>query len=57
MKKNDADKLRYTLIELDITNEVAAKYLGVSIRTMYRYLAGEVRIPKMVFIALSVYRD
>lgn len=57
MKKKDNDKLRDVLIDLDITNETAAAYLGVSIRTMYRYLSGESRIPKMVFIALSIYRD
>ena len=57
MKKKDNDKLRDVLIDLDITNETAASYLGVSIRTMYRYLSGESRIPKMVFIALSIYRD
>ena len=57
MKKSSPDKLRDILTELDITNEMAASYLGVSIRTMYRYLAGEVRIPAMVLIALKYYTD
>ena len=57
MKKTDNAKLRDLLFNLDITNETAAAFLGVSIRTVYRYLSGEVRIPKMVFLALSIYRD
>jgi len=57
MKKTDNAKLRDLLSDLDITNETAAVFLGVSIRTMYRYLSGDVRIPKMVFLALSIYKD
>jgi DNA-binding XRE family transcriptional regulator len=57
MSHDDANKLRNILIKLDITNATAAKFLGISIRTMYRYLSGEFRIPKMVFLALSLYKD
>jgi len=55
-KMNDQDILAFMLSELDMLNSEAVVYLGVRERTLYRWLAGASRIPKMVFLSLELKR-
>jgi len=58
MSKKEADRL-YQLVE-DICAEgrmtrlEVAEYLGVSERTLYRWVMGDARFPRMAFIALEL---
>jgi len=58
MSKKEADRL-YQLVE-DIcakgrmTRLEVAEYLGVSERTLYRWVMGDARFPRMAFIALEL---
>lgn len=53
---SDSEILSFMLSELDMPNTEAATYLGVRERTVYRWLAGTSRVPKMVFLALELKR-
>ena len=53
---SDSEILSFMLLELDMLNTEAATYLGVRERTVYRWLAGTSRVPKMVFLALELKR-
>lgn len=55
-KMSDQEILAFMLSELDMLNSEAAVYLGVRERTLYRWLAGTSRIPKMVFLSLELKR-
>jgi transposase len=53
-REDDAERLRELLYKLDMLNAEAASYLKVGERTIYRWLAGERRIPHSVFLALEL---
>jgi hypothetical protein len=53
----DCERLREELWELNMLNREAAAYLGVADRTLYSYLSGESRIPKMLWLALELKRQ
>lgn len=53
---SDSEILSFMLAELDMLNTETAEYLGVRERTVYRWLAGTSRIPKMAFLALELKR-
>jgi hypothetical protein len=53
---SDSEILSFMLSELDMLNTEAATYLDVRERTVYRWLAGTSRVPKMVFLALELKR-
>ena len=53
----DQERLREELWELNMLNREAAAYLGVAERTLYSYLAGDTRIPKMLWLALELKRQ
>jgi transposase len=53
-QEDDAERLRELLYKLDMLNVEAASYLRVGERTIYRWLAGERRIPHAVFLALEL---
>lgn len=52
----DHERLREELWELNMLNREAAEYLGVVERTIYSYLSGERRVPKMLWLALELKR-
>jgi predicted transcriptional regulator len=52
----DHERLREELWELNMLNREAAEYLGVVERTVYSYLSGERRVPKMLWLALELRR-
>lgn len=54
MKQSDSERLIELIDRLKITRLQVAEHLGVSERTVYRWLCGERRIPRMVFIALEL---
>lgn len=53
----DQERLREELWELNMLNREAAAYLGVTERTLYSYLSGSTRIPKMLWLALELKRE
>jgi hypothetical protein len=53
----DQERLREELWELNMLNREAAAYLGVTERTLYSYLSGSTRIPKMLWLALELKRQ
>lgn len=53
----DQERLREELWKLNILNREAAAYLGVTERTLYSYLSGATRIPKMLWLALELKRE
>ena len=58
MSKKEADRL-YQLVNDICINEkmtrlAVAEYLGVSERTLYRWVMGDAKFPRMVFIALEL---
>lgn len=53
-REDEAERLRELLYKLDMLNTEAASYLQVGERTIYRWLAGERRIPHAVFLALEL---
>jgi hypothetical protein len=50
----DCERLREELWALNMLNREAAAYLGVTERTLYSYLSGSTRIPKMLWLALEL---
>ena len=52
----DCERLREELWEFNMLNREAAAYLGVTERTLYSYLSGSTRIPKMLWLALELKR-
>lgn len=55
----NADQYRAALIKLDMTQQSAADFLEVSLRTSQSYALGEVRIPGAVgkLLRLMIRRD
>jgi len=53
---NDAGKFENLLIQLDIHNEDAARILGVHRTTLFRWLAGTARVPKMAMMVLELMK-
>lgn len=53
-KQKDAKRLAKILWENQILNREAAAMLGVHERTIYKWLAGDRRIPAMVFKILEM---
>lgn len=51
---SDAEKLRQMVNKLGMSRLQVADYLGVSERTLYRWMFGDSAFPRMVFIALKV---
>jgi predicted DNA-binding transcriptional regulator AlpA len=49
-----ANKLLAIVNKLGMQRVEVAEYLGVSERTLYRWISGDCTFPRMVFIALSV---
>jgi hypothetical protein len=52
----DCERLREELWALNMLNREAAAYLGVTERTLYSYLSGSTRIPKVMWLALELKR-
>lgn len=52
-KKADKEKLAEVINSLEMQKVDIAEYLGVSERTIYRWLSGDRSFPRMVFIALE----
>ena len=52
-----ANKLLAIVNKLGMQRIDVAEYLGVSERTLYRWMSGDAAFPRMVFIALSVLID
>ena len=52
-KKADKEKLAEVINSLGMQKVDIAEYLGVSERTIYRWLSGDRSVPRMVFIALE----
>ena len=50
----DQERLREELWALNLLNKEAALYLGVTERTVYSWLSGATRIPKMLWLALEL---
>jgi DNA-binding CsgD family transcriptional regulator len=57
LELSDKERLREELWELNMLNRETAAYLGVTERTLYSYLAGDTRIPKMLWLALELRRQ
>lgn len=58
MSQKEADRL-YKLVndicdKRQMTRLEIAEYLGISERTLYRWLVGDASFPQMVFIALGL---
>jgi transcriptional regulator with XRE-family HTH domain len=54
MEKTNADKLVMMIGKLNKSRLEVAVYLGVSERTVYRWMSGKARFPRMVFLALEL---
>ena len=58
MSKKEADKLYQLVSDIcangKMTRLEVAEYLGVSERTLYRWVMGDARFPRMVFVALDL---
>ena len=52
----DQERLREELWALNLLNKEAALYLGVTERTVYSWLSGATRIPKMLWMSLELKR-
>lgn len=52
----DQERLREELWALNMLNKEAALYLGVTERTVYSWLSGATRIPKMLWMSLELKR-
>lgn len=48
-----AKDLRKTLEGLEISQRAAAKYIGINERTMRRYIAGDLEIPRAIELAVK----
>ena len=56
-KENDEKKIAKIvniLNNLNMPRIEVAEYLGISERTLYRWMSGDARIPRMAFIALEL---
>lgn len=53
---NAADRLREFLAEAKLSQRGAARAMGIDERTMRRYCAGELPVPKVVWLALETVR-
>ena len=49
----DADRLRHRLTALGLTQRGLARQLDVDERTVRRYCAGDVAVPRVVWLALD----
>jgi len=54
MKESDGQKLTSMINDTKLTRLQIAEYLGVSERTVYRWMLGKPRVPRMVFISLEL---
>jgi transcriptional regulator with XRE-family HTH domain len=52
-----ANKLLAMVNAIGLERAEIADYLGVSERTLYRWMSGEAAFPRMVFIALAVFEQ
>lgn len=50
-----ANKLLKMVNAIGVERAEIADYLGVSERTLYRWMSGDCAFPRMVFIALAVF--
>jgi|APFre7841882654_1041346.scaffolds.fasta_scaffold113130_1 transcriptional regulator with XRE-family HTH domain len=53
-KELKIDHFNNLMGSLGMSKADVAKYLGIKIRTVYRYLAGETSIPHAVLLALTL---
>lgn len=53
---SDADRLRELLADAAISQRGAARELDIDERTMRRYCAGELPVPKVVWLALETVK-
>ena len=51
---DDAEKMARLIAKLGMSRLQIAEYLGVTERTVYRWIAGDTHPPKMAFIALEL---
>jgi DNA-binding transcriptional regulator YiaG len=52
---SNGEKLKKMIRELCMDHAFAADYLGVSERTLFRWMSGESKFPRAVFLALELY--
>jgi transcriptional regulator with XRE-family HTH domain len=52
-KETDREKLVRLVNETKMSRLQVAEYLGISERSLYRWMNGESRFPHMVFVALD----
>lgn len=50
----NTEKLQRLIVKLGMSRLQIAEYLGVTERTIYRWIAGDTTIPRMAFIALEL---
>ena len=50
----NADRMAELIAKLKMSRLQIAEYLGVTERTVYRWIAGDTNPPKMAFIALEL---
>jgi plasmid maintenance system antidote protein VapI len=53
---NDADRLREFLEKAELSQRGAARAIEIDERTMRRYCAGELPVPKVVWLALETVK-
>jgi predicted DNA-binding transcriptional regulator AlpA len=51
----NGEKLKKMIRELHMDYAFAADYLGVSERTLFRWMAGDTKFPRAIFLALELY--
>lgn len=51
-----SEKLAQLIYKLGMSRLQVADYLGVSERTIYRWVAGHTHVPRMVFIAMQLLK-
>jgi len=51
----NGEKLKKMIRELRMDYGFAADYLGVSERTLFRWMAGDTKFPRAIFLALELY--
>jgi DNA-binding transcriptional regulator YiaG len=52
---SNGEKLKKMIRELHMDYAFAADYLGVSERTLFRWMAGDTKFPRAIFLALELY--
>ena len=52
---SNGEKLKKMIRERRMDHAFAADYLGVSERTLFRWMSGESKFPRAVFLALELY--